>query len=64
MKPSSSRAALTSAATSKPTIDDLARMWGVTTDFFQTPRTRIHHFNAVFPWRVMPDGTVHNALFP
>ena len=48
----------------QPTIDDLARMWGVTTDFFQTPRTRIHHFNAVFPWRVMPDGTVHNALFP
>ena len=47
----------------QPTIDDLAAMWGVSMDFFHAPRTRINHFNAVFPWRVNRDGTVTTALF-
>ena len=47
----------------QPTVDDLARLWGVSSDFFLAPRTRIHHFNAVFPWKVGRDGTVQNALF-
>lgn len=47
----------------QPTIEDLARAWGVSSDFFLAPRTRIHHFNAVFPWKITRDGTVQNALF-
>jgi sulfane dehydrogenase subunit SoxC len=47
----------------QPTLTELARLWGVSPDFFQAPRTRIVHFNAVFPWKVTRDGEVQNALF-
>ena len=47
----------------QPTIEDLARLWGVSSDFFLAPHTRVNHFNAVFPWKVARDGTVQNALF-
>jgi sulfane dehydrogenase subunit SoxC len=47
----------------QPTLRELAQLWGVTPDFFQAPRTRINHFNAVFPWRVKRDGSVETALF-
>jgi sulfane dehydrogenase subunit SoxC len=47
----------------QPTLEDLARVWGVSSDFFQAPHTRVNHCNAVFPWKVTRDGAVENALF-
>jgi sulfane dehydrogenase subunit SoxC len=47
----------------QPTLTELARLWGVSPDFFQAPSTQIIHFNAVFPWKVTRDGEVQNALF-
>jgi sulfane dehydrogenase subunit SoxC len=47
----------------QPTLADINKMWGVNTDYWKTTNTRVNHFNAIQPWKVSPDGSVHNAMF-
>lgn len=47
----------------QPTMADLAKIWGVDLDFFRSTSIVIGHFNAIQPWKVNRDGSVHNALF-
>lgn len=47
----------------QPTLSEIARLWGVEPNFFTTTETRVNHFNAIQPWKVKSDGSVHNALF-
>ncbi|MBI2815585.1 MAG: sulfite dehydrogenase [Acidobacteria bacterium] len=45
----------------QPTIAELAKIWEVSTDYFLG--SGVDHFNAIQPWKVNRDGSVHNALF-
>jgi sulfane dehydrogenase subunit SoxC len=47
----------------QPSLADLATLWGVNPEYFQSPTTRVFHFNPVYPWRVRSDGRVESALF-
>ena len=47
----------------QPSLAEIAEMWGVTPDFFQTSTTRIFHFNPIYPWKVTSDGHIESALF-
>jgi sulfane dehydrogenase subunit SoxC len=47
----------------QPSLTELARLWGVAPEFFKAPRRRVHHVNAIFPWRVTAAGEVQNVLF-
>ena len=47
----------------QPTLADINKMWGVEPQFFKTTKTRVNHWNAIHPWRVARDGSVHNAVF-
>ena len=47
----------------QPTLARAGSKLGVAPDFFQAPRMRVNHFNAVFPWRVTREGSVETALF-
>ena len=52
----------------QPTIEQVAKVWGVSVDYFRNhPKGQSnsagHHFNAIWPWKVTRDGNVHNALF-
>lgn len=47
----------------QPSLADINKLWGVNTDYWLTTRTRVNHFNAIQPWRVARDGSVHNAMF-
>jgi len=50
------------AGMAQPTLDDIGRMWGVDRGFWRTTRTRVNHFNPIWPWKINPDGSVHNGL--
>jgi sulfane dehydrogenase subunit SoxC len=47
----------------QPSLPEVARLWGVEPAYFQSPTTRVFHFNPIYPWRVRPDGHVESALF-
>jgi sulfane dehydrogenase subunit SoxC len=47
----------------QPTVSEIAALWGVPPAYFQSPTTRVFHFNPIYPWRVKPDGHVESALF-
>ena len=47
----------------QPSIADISKQWGVNPDFFKTTKARVNHWNAIQPWRVTRDGSVHNAQF-
>jgi sulfane dehydrogenase subunit SoxC len=47
----------------QPSHADIARLWGVEPAYFQSPTTRVFHFNPIYPWKVRPDGHVESALF-
>jgi hypothetical protein len=32
-------------------------------EYFKQSSSRVSHINAIQPWRVTRDGSVHNALF-
>lgn len=47
----------------QPTIAEVAKIWGVKMDYFQMTSTiDIGNFNAIQPWKITRDGSVHNAL--
>ncbi|MBI2817929.1 MAG: sulfite dehydrogenase [Acidobacteria bacterium] len=41
----------------QPTLAQLREVWGINSDFYFQD-----HFNGIQPWKVTPDGVVHNAL--
>jgi sulfane dehydrogenase subunit SoxC len=47
----------------QPTMDEVAKIWGVDVDFFRKTTQVVGDFNAIQPWRVNRDGSVKNALF-
>ena len=47
----------------QPTLAELGKIWGVNPDYWQSTTNRINHFNAIQPWKVTRDGSVHNAMF-
>ena len=47
----------------QPTIDELARLWSLPSDYFQTTGYIFGHFNVIQPWKVTNDGSLENALF-
>jgi sulfane dehydrogenase subunit SoxC len=46
----------------QPSIDDMVKIWSLPSDFFKTFSGTFGNFNAIQPWRVRTDGSVHNAL--
>jgi sulfane dehydrogenase subunit SoxC len=46
----------------QPSVAELYKNWGITGEAAKKP-ARISHYNAMQPWRVARDGSVHNALF-
>ena len=50
--------------TVQPTAEEKAKSWGATKDWLLTAAGQtIHHNNSIQPWRIDPDGSIHNAMF-
>ncbi|MBI3940394.1 MAG: sulfite dehydrogenase [Acidobacteria bacterium] len=47
----------------QPTLAELEKLWGVNHDYWLTTINRIQHFNAIQPWKVARDGSVHNVIW-
>ena len=47
----------------QPTMAEISKIWGVDADYFLTTTNVVNHFNAIQPWKVNRDGSVHNAMF-
>ena len=49
----------------QPTIAELEKGFGINLDlkYLQSTTEILGHFNAIQPWRVTGDGSVHNAIF-
>jgi len=50
----------------QPSLAEFAKTWGVKPEYFketQKNRQNVNHFNAIQPWRVASDGSVHNAIW-
>jgi hypothetical protein len=47
----------------QPTLEQFAKIWGFEPGYFRTPEGRFDHFNAIQPWKINRDGSIHNALF-
>jgi sulfane dehydrogenase subunit SoxC len=47
----------------QPTLAELGKIWGVSSDYWLSTTNKIGHFNPIQPWRVTPEGSVYNALF-
>ena len=47
----------------QPTRDEIAKIWGIDMNYYQTSTNLVGHFNAIQPWRIGRDGSVLNALF-
>ncbi|MFQ6674533.1 MAG: molybdopterin-dependent oxidoreductase, partial [Fidelibacterota bacterium] len=47
----------------QPSRAELERIWGVNSKYWLTTENRIQHYNAIQPWRVSRDGSVHNAMW-
>jgi sulfane dehydrogenase subunit SoxC len=48
----------------QPTLEQLDRSWGINDkEYWHSTSETPYHFNAIQPWRVSRDGSVHNAMF-
>ena len=47
----------------QPTRDEIAKIWHIDMNYYQTSTNLVGHFNAIQPWRINRDGSVLNALF-
>ena len=48
----------------QPSLAELNKAWGVDNDYWLSKTRKItHRFNAILPWKLSQDGSVHNALF-
>jgi sulfane dehydrogenase subunit SoxC len=46
----------------QPSLAEFAKFWGVTPAGLLADTGGVGHFNVIQPWKVAPDGSVHNAL--
>ena len=46
----------------QPSVAELYKNWGITSEEAKKPARASHH-NAIQPWKVARDGSVHNAMF-
>jgi sulfane dehydrogenase subunit SoxC len=46
----------------QPSVAELYKNWGITGEEAKKP-VRASHYNAMQPWKVARDGSVHNAMF-
>ncbi|MBI2815732.1 MAG: sulfite dehydrogenase [Acidobacteria bacterium] len=49
--------------TMQPTLAELSSFRGVTPNYWLSAKKAIHRFNAIQPWRITREGSVHNAMF-
>ena len=47
----------------QPSLAELNQIWGVNTDYWTTSTNRAQHLNPIQPWKVMRDGSIHNAIW-
>jgi sulfane dehydrogenase subunit SoxC len=47
----------------QPTRDEIAKIWHIDMNYYQTSTNLVGHFNAIQPWKIDRDGSVLNALF-
>ena len=47
----------------QPSLAQLSEIWGVQRNYFRTTAINGTHFNAIQPWRVDRDGSIHNAVW-
>ncbi len=47
----------------QPTIAEYAKFWGFTVQDLQNGKNGFGHFNAIQPWKISQDRSVHNAIF-
>jgi sulfane dehydrogenase subunit SoxC len=47
----------------QPTRDEIAKIWHIDMDYYNTSTNLVGHFNAIQPWKINRDGSVLNALF-
>ena len=47
----------------QPTLAEMNRLWGVTSDYWLATTNYINHFNIIWSWKVTQEGSVHNAIF-
>ncbi len=52
--------------TVQPTVEEVAKVWNVSLEYLRTKDKgedmSAKHFNAIWPWKVTRDGSIHNAL--
>ena len=48
----------------QPTLEELTKLWGVSLEYWLTASGRVEFFNPINPWRITPEGSVRNALYP
>ena len=46
----------------QPTLAELGKIRGFDMEYFKLSSSRVSHINAIQPWKVNRDGSVHNAL--
>ena len=47
----------------QPNRDEIAKIWHIDMNYYQTSTNLVGHFNAIQPWKINRDGSVLNALF-
>ena len=47
----------------QPTLAEFSKVFGVSPDYWLKSEASVGHFNGIQPWKVTPDGSVHNAMF-
>jgi len=47
----------------QPSLAELNKNWGITEESHTQMKSRAIHINAIQPWRVARDGSVHDAMF-
>ena len=49
----------------QPTADEIGKILraNLSLDYFQSRPDTISHFNAIQPWKVTRDGSIHNAIW-
>jgi sulfane dehydrogenase subunit SoxC len=47
----------------QPTLAELNKIWNVSMDWWPKTTNRVQHFNACQPWKVTPEGSVHNVIW-
>jgi sulfane dehydrogenase subunit SoxC len=47
----------------QPTLAELGKIWGVSREYWLSTSNYVTHFNAIQPWKVTREGSVHNAMF-